>query len=568
MKRREFVSLGTISLGMFPILGYSESIKNVEGKPKWLKDLIILNDRSISDLLNYQILDKSLKAYGGLKDGEEIPNPHSTNALISRGIIGFTSSESAFYKSEDLKAKMVLAAKYLRKIQHSDGTIDLLSTNFHSTPDTGFIVERVTSSCELLKQANIKESDELFAELKTFLLSAGEALCVGGIHTPNHRWVVTAALIKINNLWPNPKYIKRAEQWLAEHIDLDEDGQYTEKSTGGYSAIVNNALIAIADGLKKPELLDFVRKNLQMNFYFVHPNHEIVTDASNRQDKGGIRTFEIYYMAYRYMAILDQNAEFAAMCQMIEKNYFNKVNGDLDHFLEDKFLWKELPIAKPFTTNYAKYFQYSNLARIRRGNWDATMLINNPNFLTFNKGNAILQGMRINASFFGKGQFQSPTLKQEGKTWVLNNKLEGPYYQPFSPEFIHPSGDLEKMPKSNRKKSEIQYLETTIKIKEISGGIEVEFDMQGTDGVPVSLEMIFRPGGKFGGVQQSEKEPNSYLLSENVGNYTVGDDILEFGPGKIEHKGLHLRGGLPADSNSQSVYITGFTPFKHTLTLK
>ena len=568
MKRREFVTLGTISMGILPVLGFPFNNSSEENKPKWIIDLIELNNTTIINLLKNQILDKTSKQYGGLKDGEDIPNPHSTNALISRGIIGFTNSESAFYKSADLKAKIILAAKYLRKIQHVDGTIDLLSTNFHSTPDTGFIVERVTASCELLKETKVEESDELFSELKAFLLAAGDALSVGGIHTPNHRWVVAAALTKINNLWPNPKYVKRAEQWLAENIDLDPDGQYTEKSTGGYSAIVNNALITIASGLNKPELLDNVRKNLEMNFFFVHPNNEIVTDASNRQDKGGIRTFEIYYFSYRYMAILDQNPQFAAMCQLIEKSYFSKISGDLDHFLEEKLLWRKLPKSKPFSTSYAKFFPYSKLARIRRDSWDATLLINNPNFLTFHKNKAILQGLRINASFFGKGQFQSPTIKQEGNTWVMYNKLEGPYFQPVSKDKVDPMGEWNKMPKSVRTKSEVQFLETIVKVKEISGGLEVEFDLKGTDGVPVSMELIFRAGGKLYGVEQAVKEPNAYFLSKNEGTYTVGEDSIIFGPGKSEHKGRHLRGGLPEEPNSPSIYLTGFTPFKHVITLK
>ncbi|AWV97465.1 hypothetical protein [Arcticibacterium luteifluviistationis] len=567
MKRRKFVTLSTLSLSMLPVLGMSSMVKTLENKPKWIVELIKLNDASISGLLKSQIIDNGSKANGGLHDAVDIPNPHSTNALLTRGVIGYTNQESAFYKSSDLKNRLILAAKYLRKIQHSDGTIDLLSTNFHSTPDTGFIVERVTTSCQLLKEANIEESDELFSELKAFLLAAGEALSIGGIHTPNHRWVVSAALVRINNLWPNDRYVKRAEEWLAEGIDLDADGQYTEKSTGIYSAIVNKALITVAHGLNKPELLDFVRKNLEMTMYFVHTNGEVVTEASNRQDKGGVKTFENYYFSYRYMAILDRNSQFSAMCQLIEQNYFNKTIRDLDHLLEEKLLWGELPTSKPFPTSYAKFFPFSKLVRIRRNSWDATLLINNPSFLTFHKTNAVLQAMRINASFFGKGQFQSATISQEGDTWVMTKKLEGPYFQPVSKEHVDPNGDWKKMPKRIRKQSEVQYLESTVRIKEISGGLEVEFDLHGTDHVPVSLELIFRPGGEFSGVSQSSAEPNAFLFSENEGSYTVGEDTIKFGPGKLEHKGLTLRGGLPADRNSPSVYLTGFTPFKHTISL-
>ena len=568
LNRRKFITISALSLSVVPAFGFSDFKNMADAKPVWLIRLLKNNDDDVSDMGKNLMTDKILATFGALNNDLNIPNVQGTGHYITRAIIAFISSESQFFKSEDLRIKIKNAIQYMLNAQHSDGTIDLLDTNFHSTPDTGFSVENLSVSYKILKGANIKGGEDMLEPLKKYLLKCGEALIVGGIHTPNHRWVVSAALTQLNLLFPDIRYVRRIEQWLAEHIDLDPDGQYTEKSTGIYSTVIDKALITIANGLDKPELLDYVRKNLQMTMFFVHPNGEVVTDASNRQDKGGISTFENYYYSYRYLAILDKNPEFAAMCQLIEKSYFNKINGDLIHFLEDKFLWNELPTATSFSTNYAKFFPYSNLVRIRRDLWDATLLINNPNFLTFHKNNAILQGMRINASFFGKGQFQSPTIKQEQNQWIMYNKLEGVYYQPFSQDKIATDGNWEKMPRSTRTKSEIQHLETIIKIKEISGGIEIEFDMKGTDGVPVSLELIFRTGGKLTGVQQSEKEPNSYLFGQNSGTYTVGNDVIQFGPGKSKHKGIHLRGGLPADTNSTSVYLTDFTPFKHTITLK
>jgi hypothetical protein len=119
------------------------------------------------------------------------------------------------------------------------------------------------------------------------------------------------------------------------------------------------------------------------------------------------------------------------------------------------------------------------------------------------------------------------------------------------------------MPRILRKQSEVQKMVTTIKIKEKLNGIEVEIEMKGTENVPVSLELIFRQGGTFRGV---EKFTNSYLLSASTGEYVIGEDKISFGPGKIEHKGLQLRGALPA-SDAPTVYITGFTPFKHLINL-
>ena len=122
------------------------------------------------------------------------------------------------------------------------------------------------------------------------------------------------------------------------------------------------------------------------------------------------------------------------------------------------------------------------------------------------------------------------------------------------------------MPKANRPQSEIQKLETIVKIKEANNGLQIDIDIHGTDGVPVSFELIFRAGGTFTGVTKHPKKDNAYLLGAESGTFTVNTDTIRFGPGKAEHKGIQLRGALPA-MDTPTVYLTGFTPFKHVLTL-
>jgi hypothetical protein len=302
-----------------------------------------------------------------------------------------------------------------------------------------------------------------------------------------------------------------------------------------------------------------------MMHYYLHPNGEVVTEASNRQDKGTVGSMDGYYYACRYLAILDNDGQMAELCRIIEKKNPNVASGKLIDILQAPLLWKELPATKPLPISYAKAFPYSGVARIRRNDWDATILSNNAGWLTFHKEKVMLQAMRVASSFFGKGQFQSTEIVQKGDAWVLSSSLEGVYYQPYPADKIPGDGDWSKMPKANRTQSEIQRLNTVITINEKNNGLEVDIDITGTDHVPVSLELVFRPGGVFSGLE--EVIPNqTYVLKGKEGKYSVENQSISFGPGKAEHRRYNLRGGLPA-FNAPSAYITGTTPFKHSLFL-
>ncbi|GAA4455180.1 hypothetical protein GCM10023189_22720 [Nibrella saemangeumensis] len=570
MHRRTFVGVGAASLGLLPLLptftfADPQPVAK-ESKPAWLLELIKLNDQHLSQSRTYRITEPGNPAFGGFIDGDDIPNPHSTTGFVRQAACSIACPESSFYRSKELLAEVGPAVQALLKMQHDDGTIDLLSTNFHSTPDTGFLVKRLVPAYTLLERSGTPGREPVLAALKTFLLRGGEALSAGGIHTPNHRWVVCAALTKLQERWPNPRYLNRIEEWLSEHIDMDADGQYNERSTLIYSPLTNRLLITIAKGLNKPELLGYVRRNLAMTLYYLHPNGEVVTEASGRQDKALVGTPEGYYYACRYMALLDKDGQMAAMCRLIEQNGLPKLVGFLDYFLEDPAFWNELPAASPLPTNYVKEFSRSGLVRIRRGNWDSTILSANPVWLTFSRGKAMLQGMRVAASFFGKGQFQTEKITREGNSWVLTQSLDGPYFQPFSKENIAEDGDWEKMPRDKRRQSEVQRLDSKVTLTETADGMEVQIALTGTDGVPVALELIFRPGGSFTGVLPHPTRDKAFLLKESAGTYAFQGDTITFGPGLAQHKNVQLRGALPA-MDAPTVYLTGFTPFRHTIRL-
>ncbi|MGB3588117.1 MAG: hypothetical protein WBA23_16330 [Tunicatimonas sp.] len=571
MKRRSFLSHLGATASILPFSSYpSLSLfhSSYEEPVALLKAFAEGNDESIEGLLKRQEKDITHPKYGGIMDGYGIHNPQNTSSFLQRLSCGLISEYSAFYQSELLLEPMLRASEYLLKVQHPDGTIDLHTTNFHSTPDVAFVVEPVSLAYTLLNTYASATTEAIQTNMQNYLEKGGKALNVGGIHTPNHRWVVCMALARVNHLFPDPAYEVRVNEWLREKIDIDEDGQYTEQSTLVYSPIVNKALITVARLMNKPELLEPVRKNLEMSLYYIHANGEGVTEGSGRQDKYQKGTMRRYYYPYRYMALHDQNPRFAAMVQLLEKQDTNRLNYNLAYFLEDTDLKNSLPTVGSLPTDYVKVFTGSDLVRIRRGERDATILAKNPVFFTFFNGEAALEGIRLASAFFGKGQFEGESLEQDGDEFVIRQWLEGPYYQPFTEEEdLTTDGDWKKMPRDERPQSEVQKLVSEIRIREAGNGFQIDISVLGTDRVPVAIELAFRQEGTLEDVQELEDTPEAYLLEDGFGTFQSGKHKIRFGPGRNEHTWTQLRGALDK-LDAQSVYLTGFTPFEHQLTIE
>ncbi|MCX6932940.1 MAG: twin-arginine translocation signal domain-containing protein, partial [Verrucomicrobia bacterium] len=258
-----------------------------------LRDIIRANDAQIPALLARQERTPGHRWIGGLTNSHGLATVADTNGFVAALACAACAPGSRYYNDAALAAPMLAAIAYMLSAQHADGTVDYYATNFHSTPDLAFILEGSCPAYQLLRGNTSPAFAPVAAELAKFIKRGGEALIVGGVHTPNHRWVVCAALAWVNSLFPDARYVARADQWLAETIDLDPDGQYTEKSTTVYSPIVNQALINVARLLNRPALLEPVRRNLEMTRY---------------------------YLSYRTLALHDGNGRFAAMARQIERN--------------------------------------------------------------------------------------------------------------------------------------------------------------------------------------------------------------------------------------------------------
>jgi len=538
-----------------------------------------------------RLLDGPAASVRGLGRGENL-------ATLAAG---YCASESSFYKDPTLVPAMEREASRFVAAQHPDGTID--AGNLASPPDTAFVVEGLATVLAVLRGARDARLATTEASLKKFLLSAGEALVTGGVHTPNHRWVVCSALARIHSLFPSAKYVHRIDDWLGEGVYQDSDGQFEERSTGIYSRVTDNALVTIARLLNRPRLLEPVRRNLEMTLYYLHPDGELESVASRRQDYNTSLSISNYYLQYRYMAVRDSNAQFAAAARLVEsmpgERLVENVNPVI-FFLEEPLLRQPLPAGGAIPEDYARVFAGSGVARLRRGDVSATVfggsdwplgvasgLSSNPTFFTFRKGKAVLHSVRMGAQFFGEGAFHAEGLVAAGERYTLRQRYEVPYYQPLPARLRNARGDyrltaardtrfLSKLDFPNRPVSNVQTLDQKVEIVEERGAFELRFDISGAERVPFVIELAFRGGGEFQGLLEETGTGGNRIrfLKDGMGIYRLEGDAIEFGPGLAEHRFVNLSGpsytahGAALAAGGNCAYIAGFTPFRRVVTVR
>jgi len=556
MDRREFLGvLGTTAAMRFA---------PTEGPASPLHDDIYLDLVKSADLGIAKALLKQ-QPNGGWYDEYDIPSVGTSAGLFSHLTALYLAPESTHYHSAELLERMDRVLDYLLRVQHPDGTIDLYITNFASPPDTSFVIDMLAPAAEVLRARKDPTTRQAQEKLETFIRRAGEGLITGGVHTPNHRWVVSAALSRCNHFFPDPRYLARINQWLAEGLDLDSEGQFTEHSTGGYDEVSDNAFMTLGRMLNRPDLLSLVRRNLETLLYFLHPNDEIATDISQRQDRFMAVSILRYYHIYRFMAYYDQNGRFASVANYIERNHLDKMGGYLINFMEIPELRQKLPPREPIPTDYEKFYPHSSFAHIRRGDRSACILGDDYRFFSFRNGGSVIEAVRMASCYFGRGQFNGP-IQHEGTTYRMEQHLDGFYYQPLPPKDRRADGNWSLMPRADRAHSNFTHLNSAAEIREIADGCEVSFDMSGTNEVPMAVEVTLRPGGKLTGdaLTKVTDVPDAYILGEGYATYELAGSKVRIGPGFRQHTMTAMHRAKPR-LEGLSVYMTGFTPLKQTI---
>ena len=535
-------------------------------------------DQQVAGVLTRQVLDAENPYCGGFMDGDRLVGSQSISAVASLGY-AYLLAESRHYRSEEFLQRILLAAEFARRHRKPSGCFDLLTTNFDSAPDTGFVVQAIAPVVFAARQQAADDAGAAaIAEALGELIQTGApGMVAGGFHTPNHRWVLVAALAQAQALYPELEVSTTVDAYLGEGIDINADGEYSERSTGVYNAVVNRALIRAAQVLARPDLLEPVRRNLDLSYHLLHADATAVTSISTRQDRDTRAVPTGLADGYHALAHLDDNGLYAAVADWLVARGGSGLVCLPNYVLYPE--WRATCIERtPLPEHYSRVYPASGLWRVRRGAVSATAAAGLTAPFSVVCGQAELAAVKISSTYFATGQFigeefaeadKGVRMQHKGRNRIYPEKdyVGGIYWLPIA-EQVNAQNWREV--RGRRATYELPPLEVELHAEEVAGGFDLHIrSTGGMDGVPFQIEGVFEPGGtlEMDSALVEGRAGHTIFLKAGYALYRVGDDAIRLGPGAMEHTMWRMRNS-EIDEGRLRVLIALRTPVARTLEIR
>lgn len=552
---------------------------------RYIDYLIRSEEHRVDEMLFLQIKDKNDLCYGLMRG--DVIEAKPTIYMMATALALYLNSRSRYYKSEKLMEALQLAADGVARVQRKSGYIDYPCCNFFSAPDTSFCYKRLNDGYRLMKKyQDVADTTILQKKYLAIMRMAAEAIRDGGFHTPNHRWGICAALMQAAKLFADDtefakSLMDRTVLYLQEGIDGNSEGEYAERSTGNYNAVVNNAMMAMYQCSKDVKYLGYVERNLNMMMYYIEPNDMVFTQNSTRQDQGKEIFMDKYLYQYMYLIAYDgtdgfikltpeEHARFDGAAHQIIKGCAEtgRQAPNCLHLLMiyDKTLDYTFENCG-FLKTYHKLFKEAGVLRVKKENYSYTVMKNRSAFLYFNV-NGLEAYLKIGESYCEIRNFVPDEMDvQEGKT-VLSHTARGWYYLPWKEK--QNTSDWWQMDHKKRDLMITSDLHTQVVITELADGLEISVDTDGLERLPLRMELCVPSQTTLENDHfcMETVAGKSMVLSDDYVTMTKGLTSIEFGPGACEH---HFKGhysGEEVNADGYTIYCNTYTPTKRVYTLK
>lgn len=519
-------------------------------------------EAEVSGMLCNQILDPEDPCCGGVRslDTWDV-NFHDTAALYVRSVTLYLLRDSSFFENEKLYGRIELAYHYCLNWKHEDGTKDYIDCDFHTA--AGSEVQNMAKCLHIMDRfGEGARKETIRAQMEQLMLDLAEGLVNGGFHTPNHRWIFSGALSAVNSLHPDQRYLDKIEQYLQEGIDIDEDGEYAERSAGIYSFVTNEGLILMARYLKRPEFYTYVRRNLCMLRYYREPDGSIFTMNSTRQDRGTTVWAEKYLSEYLYIGTYFKDQTLLDTADRLYTSAidagreipitleFLLLNPEFQHYQFSRNTKEQEPLEK--------YFQRAGIMRKVWKDCSVTLIPGSKTFFFARFGDIDLF-LRMSAHFFKVRNVIPDHLEKIQGGYKLSFEAEGNYLLPFKEK--QPTSDWWEMDHSKRELLKKTSLKIELDVLLSDSGAEFHIRTKTCDNVPLRVEIGISPNCLI--------HSDGFLLKAQAGMWLVarqGNIVaetvrsgIEIGEAFGEHGRVEGReGSAPRSSTHMTIYFNQF----------
>lgn len=539
---------------------------------RYINHIIRSTEKRVDKFLGEQVNDNTSLFHGGIP--YPIYDVKPTVFIVADAVAVYANKQSKYYHSDILKTALHNALDFIGKAQREDGSFDYPSCNFRSAPDTSFCFERLICAYRILMKYEASES-QMIQKIKTIMVRSLTIFLEGGFHTPNHRWAISAGLMQgvglVEEESRKKQLLDRVQQYLNEGIDGNEEGEYAERSTGTYNAVVNASMITLYEEYQDEFYLDFVERNLKMMLYYFDPDDTVFTQNSTRQDLGRADYPYNYFSQFLYLAAQKKDSIFENAAHKLIKD--NMERGDMaPDCLHTLMLHQEMEHYElngyGFLETYDKFFKETGVIRAKRGDFGYSLLKGKSAF-AFLKFKDTMIYLKIGESYCDIRNFIPQTMEMietasGEKEYVLSSTAKGWYYLPF--EEKQNTSDWWEMDHKKRKLQISSELTIHVHIKELSNGLEFTIESEGLDRFPLRIELGVPADSML-------NHESFYLQANKGGNMILRDGYIslqhncqkiKIGPGFGTHEFGGHYSGEEKNNSGFTIYLNDYTPLKRT----
>ena len=533
----------------------------------------------------WTVQDENSKYFGTYASFDMLPDTADIG-YVTVAVSAYCCSDSKYYRSEEMLDYIIHYSNAVVSKLNDDGTNTMYASNFHTAENFG--LEKMAYNGLVMRKylTGGKKEAEAYDALINAVTRLADGCLSGGFHTPNHRWVEAAALLSAYDLTKNEAYMNKAKKYLAEGVDCDEEGEWSERSAGVYNEHCDRVFLQIYRVLENEEYLDAVCRNLYLMRYYLNDDYSMFTQNSRRKDKGEVGSVPMFYKATKYYAdqyliiyalagYLRNDATLASVAMKIYENMLARGRGVgfVNEFLlyPELKTWEFTPVSDAIPTNYEKYQPKSNIVRKKCGDVTYSFFAKNPSFLHIDAAGIHMQ-MRLCSSFFAVAQFFPQNLEKTERGYKLEMRAHGEYKLPLE----NPDGVTTKnywsIDYGARATVQPHDLDMSVEAIFSDDGVELEFDVSGCDKVPTKIELAINPGllCEMGDVALiTSAGAGAFAKSGGARFESAAGDVLTVDGLFCRHiYADHMRGSLDPVDGAFTLYATDFTPIKRTLKIR